>query len=134
MATKHVLDTHALVWYLEGNPRLGSQAKSIIDQASSELVLPMIALAEAAFIVEIGRTSIPRVDDLIASVLAEPRLHIYPLDWNVFELTLKTTVIPEMHDRQIVATALYLESVGHTVNVLSKDATITTSGLVQVIW
>jgi len=31
MAHKHVLDTHALVWYLEGNPRLGQDAKTVYD-------------------------------------------------------------------------------------------------------
>ncbi|HEC34066.1 MAG TPA: twitching motility protein PilT, partial [Chloroflexi bacterium] len=52
MAHRHVLDTHALIWYLEGNPRLGQDAKRVMDDPRSELVLPVIALAEAAFIVE----------------------------------------------------------------------------------
>ncbi len=59
MAYKYVLDTHALVWYLEGNPRLGQDAETVLDDLGSELVLPIIALAEAAFIIERGRTSIP---------------------------------------------------------------------------
>ena len=54
MALKYVLDTHPLVWYLEGNPRLSSQAKTVIDDPSSDLVLPVNGLAEAAFIVERG--------------------------------------------------------------------------------
>ena len=33
MAHKHVLDTHALIWYLEGNPRLGLSARSVLDDA-----------------------------------------------------------------------------------------------------
>jgi PIN domain nuclease of toxin-antitoxin system len=48
MAHKYVLDSHALVWHLEGNPRLGPQAKKVIDDPASNLVLPIIALAEAA--------------------------------------------------------------------------------------
>jgi PIN domain nuclease of toxin-antitoxin system len=48
MAHKYVLDTHALVWHLEGNPRLGPQAKKAIEDPLSNLVLPIIALAEAA--------------------------------------------------------------------------------------
>lgn len=134
MATKHVLDTHALIWYLEANSRLGNQAKATIDAKTNELVLPIIALAEAAFVVELGRTSIPTVEDLISSVLSDPRVELCPLDWSVFEKTLEVTVIPEMHDRQIVATALYLESIGHTVDVLTKDEAIIASGLVQIVW
>jgi PIN domain nuclease of toxin-antitoxin system len=28
----YIIDTHALIWYLEGNPRLGSKAKSIMAE------------------------------------------------------------------------------------------------------
>jgi len=134
MAHKYVLDTHPLVWYLEGNPRLGTQAKAIIDDPDCELILPLIALAEAAFIVERGRTSIPGVQELISSVQADPRIEIYPLNWEVFERSLTATIIPELHDRFIVATALHLQTLGHTVSLLTKDSTIAGAGLVSIIW
>lgn len=47
MASKYIVDTHALVWYLESSPRLGLAAKDILDDPASKLVFPMIALAEA---------------------------------------------------------------------------------------
>jgi PIN domain nuclease of toxin-antitoxin system len=34
---KYVVDTHALIWYLEGNTRLGEQARRILADASSHL-------------------------------------------------------------------------------------------------
>ena len=89
MAHKYVLDTHALVWYLEGNPQ---------------------------------------------AVLADPRLEIYPLNWEVFQQTLTATAVPEMHDRQIVATAIHLRALGHTTSVLTKDNTIVAAGLVPITW
>ena len=134
MAHKHVLDTHALVWYLEGNPRLGQDAKTVMDSPHSEMILPIIALAEAAFIIERGRTSIPDVQSLLKAVLTDPRLEIYPLNLEVFQQTLTATVVPEMHDRQIVATALHLRSLDHTVSILTKDSTIAASALVPVVW
>lgn len=54
MANKYILDTHALVWYLEGNPKLGEQAKITMGAVDSLLVLPLIAVAEAAFLIERG--------------------------------------------------------------------------------
>ena len=62
MATKHVVDTHALVWFLEGNPRLGANAKAILEDADSNLIVPVIALAEACWIIERERTSIPEAN------------------------------------------------------------------------
>jgi PIN domain nuclease of toxin-antitoxin system len=61
---KYVIDTHALVWFLEGNTRLGNKAKIVLADSKSQLVLPAIALAEAVWIVERARTSIPSVTDL----------------------------------------------------------------------
>jgi hypothetical protein len=40
---KYILDTHALIWFLEGNSRLGLNAKEILADSSSELILPAIA-------------------------------------------------------------------------------------------
>jgi PIN domain nuclease of toxin-antitoxin system len=44
---KYILDTHALIWFLEGNARLSPIVKAILSDASSELILPAIALAES---------------------------------------------------------------------------------------
>lgn len=47
MTMKYVVDTHALIWFLEGNARLGVNARAILADAASELVLPAIALVAA---------------------------------------------------------------------------------------
>jgi len=134
MAHKYVLDTHALVWHLEGNPRLGLEAKKVIDDPLSSLVLPIIALAEAAYIVEHERTAIPRVSDLLRSVSADARISICPITWEVFEKSLEASVLPEMHDRLIVGSAPHLQSLGDTISLLTKDASIVQARLVTTVW
>jgi PIN domain nuclease of toxin-antitoxin system len=44
---KYVIDTHALIWFLEGNSRLGANAKAIISNPDSLLIIPATTLAEA---------------------------------------------------------------------------------------
>jgi len=134
MATKFIVDTHALVWHLEGKPTLGRKAKAVIDSSHSELVLPVIALAEAVFIVGKGRTSIPSVSDLLNDVLNDPRIEIYPLTVEILQESLMLTAIPEMHDRLIVATGIYLQSLGETVKVITKDNAIILASLLPVVW
>jgi PIN domain nuclease of toxin-antitoxin system len=131
---KYVVDTHALIWFLEGNPRLGAIALQILSEPSSQLILPAIVLAEAAWIVERGKTSIPSVTDLLNAINADPRVVIYPIDRVVIEQTLSLSPITEMHDRQIVATAIVLTSQGETVQLLTCDHNITASGLVAIAW
>jgi hypothetical protein len=54
--------------------------------------------------------------------------------WEVFEASLRAGVLPEMHDRLIVGTALHLQSLGDTVSLLTKDSTIIAADLVSTLW
>lgn len=131
---KYVIDTHALIWFLEGNQRLGTQAQAILSNLDSQLVLPAIALAEAAWIVERGKTAIPSVNALFNAINNDPRIAVYPLDRNIINQTLSLLSINEMHDRQIVATAMILQNQGETVALLTCDRNITASGVISIIW
>ena len=132
---KYVLDTHALIWFLEGNLKLGANAKAILcDPNPHSLVIPATTLAEAVWIVERGRTSIPAPKDVILAVEADPRVVIYPLDQDVIQMTMRLYSINEMHDRQIAATALVLASKGEIVRLLTCDKNITASALVAIVW
>lgn len=131
---KYVVDTHALIWFLEGNPRIGADAKIILSEPTSQLVVPAIVLAEAAWIVERGRTSIPSAMDLLSAVEADARVVIYPLNETVVKQSVSVSTIGEMHDRQIVATALVLASQNEMVALLTCDRNITASGLVKIVW
>ena len=130
---KYVIDTHALIWFLEGNSRLGANANAILSNPDSQLVIPATTLAEAVWIVERGRTSIPSAKNLLSAVEADPRVVIYPLDKDVIETTMSLSAINEMHDRQIAATVLVLTSKGEDVQLLTCDLNITASGLVPII-
>ena len=134
MATKFILDTHALIWHLEGNPLLGNEAKAVIDAPESELILPIIALAEAAFVVEKGRSAISAVSDLFADVRNDARIEIYPLTTGILNESIALTAVPEIHDRLIVATGIYLRTLGETVEILTKDNEIILSSLLPVRW
>ena len=134
MALKHVLDTHALIWYLEGNSRLGSAAKEVMDHPASEMILAIIALAEAVDIVHKGRTRIPTLSNLLNDVTSDARIEIYPLSYDVLQQSLALTAVPEMHDRLIVATALHLQRSGHQIAQLTRDPDIVTSALAAIVW
>jgi PIN domain nuclease of toxin-antitoxin system len=131
---KYVLDTHALIWFLEGNSRLSDRARKILLEPTSELILPAIALAEAVWIVDRGRTSIPSAEVILAAISGDRRITIYPLDKMVIEQTLQLLSIHEMHDRQIVATVMVLARKTDQVVLLTCDQNITASNLVPIIW
>jgi PIN domain nuclease of toxin-antitoxin system len=84
---QYIVDTYALIWFLEGNSRLGISAKQVLENQESKLILPAIALAEAMFIVEREKTSIPSVNDLHTAVNRDRRIVVYPLDRAIIEIT-----------------------------------------------
>jgi PIN domain nuclease of toxin-antitoxin system len=134
MANEYVLDTHALIWFLEGNPRLGAIARVAIQDPASVLYLPVIALAEACWVVQRGRTAIASVAALLADLDADPRIVVVALDRAILDLSLTLTAIGEMHDRQIAATAIHLSGAASRVPLLTCDRDITASGVVPVVW
>ncbi len=131
---KYILDTHALIWFLEGNSRLGANAKAILSEPTSALILPAIALAEAIWIVSRGKTSIPSVEALLNVVSRDTRVMIYPLDQAVIEQTVPLSTINEMHDRQIVSTALVIQAQGEQAALLTCDQNITAANLIAIVW
>lgn len=134
MSSKHIVDAHALIWYLESNAKLGGAAKAVLDDTASELVLPVIALAEAAFVVSKAKTLIPDARTLFDRVERDPRFEVYPLTYEVLKTSLTAMSVTEMHDRLIVASGLYLQSLGQQVSILTKDTNITASALLRVVW
>jgi len=96
--------------------------------------LPAIALAEALFIVEKGRTAIPLATDLLSDVQADPRIEVFPLTEEILSESLALTAIPEIHDRLILATGVYFQTLGETVEILTKDNEIALSSILTVTW
>ena len=59
----YVVDTHALVWFLEGSPRLGMAAQKALSDTAARVVVPTIVLAEIKFLYARDRiaTDLPHV-------------------------------------------------------------------------
>lgn len=130
--THYVVDTHALVWFLEKSPKLGKNARKALHDNDSLKVIPSIVLAEIRFLFakERFQTSL----DHVFNVLKEnPECVIYPLDTEIVRI-LPTTL--EIHDAIITATALFFgkENESDDVVVITKDKEIIDSDIVKTIW
>jgi PIN domain nuclease of toxin-antitoxin system len=108
-----LLDTHALVWLMFGEKRLGSRAKDEIAQAADadNLLVSAITPWEIALLVSKKRIDLQR-DPLewITAALSLPGIRLAPLEP---EIAVASTRLPfEMHpdpaDRILVATARQL--------------------------
>ena len=130
----YVIDTHALLWFLDGNSRLGAQARAVLSDPKSRLVLPATAYAEACWICENGRKVKLPLSKLVSHVAADPRIFIASLNRLVIDRSNSPQTIHEMHDRQIVATAALIAEAGSEVSLLTIDEDIIQSSIVPTLW
>jgi PIN domain nuclease of toxin-antitoxin system len=127
----HVVDTHALVWFLEGSNQLSEPARAALADPAAQIVIPAIVLAEIAFLCAKGRIQTDRAT-VLHRVAASANTVIYPLDETVVE-HLPTTL--DIHDAIIVATALvFRDLLNEPTAVITKDRAITESHLVNTVW
>ena len=73
----HVVDTHALIWYLEDFEELGAEARVILSAATARLIVPTIVLAEARFLIARKRTTVSW-EEIVDAVEADARFAVSP--------------------------------------------------------
>ncbi len=129
-----VIDTHALIWYLYGDPRLSSRAKEFIFRANdsgNQVAVSSISLVEMVYLIEKRRIAAESLS-LVAANLNDPDNLLTEAILNVDVARalprISVVQIPDMPDRIIAATALHLN-----VPVISRDAKIASSDI-QTIW
>lgn len=130
--THFIVDTHALVWFLEQSPKLGKKAKNVFLDNDSILIIPTIVLAEIKFLFGKNRFS-TSIEEVFTVIENDPRCIVQPMDLDVVSM-LPTKL--EIHDAIITATALLFKGNPYfeDVEIITKDEEIIKSKLVNTIW
>ncbi len=129
-----IADTHAVIWYVTPDPRLSKTAKLFMDSAvtrGDKVGISTITLVEIVYLIEKGRIPAESLTRLVAvlndalGAFTEIPLNL-PIARALSQISGEQ--VPDMPDRIIAATALYLQ-----LPLVSRDARIQASGL-QTIW
>lgn len=99
-----LIDTHILIWFLEGNNSLLNSHQQIIANSSNEILLSIASLWEIAIKISIGKLTLSRpLKDVIKQIDSE-NIEILPISP---EHTLQVSTMPFHHrdpfDRIIIA-------------------------------
>lgn len=127
---RYVADSVALIFRLE-QKRLGALATSIFldaEQDQALLIIPAMVFAEILYLSERNRIGVT-LQDVQNYMKQFPSCQEQPLTFDIIATAESITDIPELHDRLIVATAVYLSA-----PVITKDTKISNSSHVQTIW
>src|ERR1043165_860421 len=125
------LDTHALVWHLEGNPALSPAVAEIFASAESQFVIPTMVLVEIWYLYQRKRIQ-SSISEVRAKILSAMNCSVYPLDDAVLQS------LPDgldIHDAIIVATAkVYRDFLKLPVRLITRDSEIARSLAIEVLW
>ena len=127
---KACLDTHAVLWSLAGDPRLGSQARGLIAHSKRpDLIISDIVLLEISYLSAKGRIEdADGIDALLAKVAESFR--VIPISPEIARVALELDLPQgDPFDRVIAATAKT-----HSIPLLTRDRSITASGSVTTLW
>ena len=110
-----VTDTHALIWYLEDDPRLGANAQHAFDACDAgqiQIYVPTMCVVEIVYLQEKGRIT-PKLLDVFLSELRAAQSGLVLADLNL-DIARAIERVPrdpvsDLPDRVIAATALALE-------------------------
>ncbi|HEY1995821.1 type II toxin-antitoxin system VapC family toxin [Paraburkholderia sp.] len=129
-----VLDTHALVWWVSGDPTLSKKAKSAIEREldGGDIIISAISAWEVAMLVEREKLVLSMdVSSWLDTIAAIDAVRFVPVD---VEIATKSVDLPgEFHKdpahRMIVATARKF-----AVALVTKDEKIRAYAHVKTIW
>ena len=131
---KAVADTHALLWYLQNDPRLSQTANQIFDDADTagdQIGISSISLAEIVYLSEKSRIPPTALGDVLQALdQVNPLFVEIPVDRSITAAmaTIPRAQVPDMPDRIIAATAVRL-----AIPVISRDGKIQLSQ-VPTVW
>lgn len=74
-----VADTHAVVWFLEADERLGGNAREALQDPTSAIIIPALVLAEIQFLFTKGRIE-ASMGSVLSSLVAAKNCVVHPLD------------------------------------------------------
>jgi PIN domain nuclease of toxin-antitoxin system len=127
----YMTDTHSLLWAFTRPRKLGERARRAFEEIASgesSLLIPVIVLAELIFTVE-NKPIHADLDKILDAIQDSPNVEFVDFDYQAAMRLRNLSIVPEMHDRMIVATALEYKA-----TLITVDESITTSGVVNVIW
>ena len=113
--TAVVADTHAVLWLLTNSAQLSQPARFALEQAilaGEPIYVASISVVEVVYLVDKNRLPKSALDRLIAA-LRNPTsgLALVPLNQDIAEAMTQISIkiVPDMPDRIIAATALYMK-------------------------
>ncbi len=127
---RFLLDTHAFLWFIDGDERLGEQAHGILGDIENEILLSIASLWEIAIKESLGKLDLKQpFEELIPRQLLSNEIGLLPIDLKHLPVL---TNLP-FHHRDPFDRLLIAQAMSEGMPILSRDPAFREYP-VQVIW
>ena len=126
---EYVTDTQALVKFMQNKLVINKKYHQIYENAEvgkDIIIIPAIAVMEIMYLCERNRIPVSVFD--IERLLDSKNYRIEPLTLEILKTASRIKDIPELHDRLIAATAVYLD-----LPIITNDKVILKSKYIKTI-
>ena len=113
-----LIDTHALLWYLQGDPNLSNLALTTIENKDNDVFVSIVTLWEIAIKSGLGKLELQRPFENLEVDLQQLDIKILPI--NFAELDIYRSL--PMHHRDPFDRILIAQSIGNSLTMITRDA------------
>jgi len=128
-----LLDTHAFIWFIEGNTTISKKALSLIEDKGNKIFVSIISLYEMAIKQKIGKLILSNTLQSFFVYAVAAKITMLPVSEGALTEYNNVPLIGEHKDpfdRLIIATAIF-----EKLDIISIDAQFKNySSLVNIIW
>jgi PIN domain nuclease of toxin-antitoxin system len=121
---RYIVDTHTLLWHIGNDRRLGPNARRILADPNTQLIVPVPVLAEAKHAADRKRVSVP-FESIPQVVTNSSRIHVLSLD---------ISIVGYLSSRLDIHDSIIKDFFGEDISILTNDLAITQSNLIPVVW
>jgi PIN domain nuclease of toxin-antitoxin system len=120
-----LLDSHTVIWFIEGNPQLGPIARSLIEDSGNEKWMSLASVWEIAIKLHIGKLSLGvSLPTYLSTQVAANGIQLLPIS---LPHILHTLQLP-LHHRDPFDRLLIAQSLHESMPLVSADSVIDSYG------
>jgi PIN domain nuclease of toxin-antitoxin system len=114
---RFLLDTHAFLWLIQGDPQLSSRARTIIADDTNQLNFSVVSIWEIAIKLNIGKLKIEHSIEDIYQLLAQLKIEILPIE----RLDLDRYLTLPLHHRDPFDRLIISQAIDRELMLISAD-------------
>lgn len=127
---KYLLNTHAIIWYLNGSPKLSDEMVSILENVENHLYVSIVSFWEIAIKLKLKKLSLPvSFEDFIA-LTEQHQITVLP----IASQALQKIIQLDLHHRDPFDRMIIAQAETNNMIVCSADVAFDSYPGIQRIW